>query len=103
MKTRIRYDRIAIALILLLIILWAFIFSIKAVFKMITKRGEEGFIAGTTNQITLYDENYHKSITIARGQKVKLKGKTSNNNKDYYKIKYDGKEYLIYLKQIQIL
>ena len=95
MKTRIRYDRIAIALILLLIILWAFIFSIKAVFKMITKRGEEGFIAGTTNQITLYDENYHESITITRGLKVKLKGKTSNNNKDYYKIKYDGKEYLI--------
>ena len=95
MKTRIRYDRIAIALVLLIIILWAFIFSIKSVIKMITKRGKEGFIAGTTNQITLYDENYKESISVTRGQKVKLKGKTSNNNKEYYKIKYDGKEYLI--------
>ena len=95
MKTRIRYDRIAIALVLLIIILWAFIFSIKSVIKMITKRGEEGFIAGTTNQITLYDENYKESISVTRGQKVKLKGKTSNNNKEYYKIKYDGKDYLI--------
>ena len=95
MKRKIRYDRIIIALVVLFIILFAFIFSIKSLFKIITKKGEEGYIAGINNQITIYDSNYKEVKTISRGQKVKLKGKVENENKSYYKIKYDNNEYLI--------
>ena len=95
MKRRIRYDRIAIAFVLLIIIILALVFSIKTTKKIITKKAEEGFIASSTNKVSLYDKNYKEIKSVSRGQKVKLKGKISNEKNNYYKIKYDGNEYLI--------
>ena len=95
MRRRIRYDRIVIALICLVAIVYALSFSIKTTTKIITKRGNEGFIAGTKSEITLFDLEYKEVSTIYRGQKVKLKGKFKNEDKEYYKIKYDSKEYYV--------
>lgn len=97
MNRRIRYDKITIAVVLLVIIILALIFSIKTTTKIISKRGKEGFISGSTNEIALYDIKYKEVSVIYRGQKVKLKGKITNpdNKKKYYRIKYDGKEYFV--------
>ena len=94
-KTRIRYDRIAIVLLVLIAMIWALIFSIKSALKIVTKRGEEGYLASQANKITIYDENFKESGTLIRGVKVKLKGTTTNKEKEYYKIKYEGNTYYV--------
>ena len=92
---RIRYDRIAIAIVCLIAIIFALSFSIKTTTDLIKKKGKEGYIAGNKNEVTLYDLEYKEVSTIYRGQKVKLLGKALNKDNKYYRIKYDGKDYYV--------
>lgn len=92
---RIRYDRIAIAIVCLIAIIFALSFSIKTTTEIIKKKGNEGYIAGNKNEIILYDLEYKEASTIYRGQKVKLTGKVFNKEQKYYRIKYDGKDYYV--------
>ena len=71
----------------------------KGVENLITDN--EMFVAANTLTVPLYDMNYNEVEKIKRGTKVIISGdKIVNNEKKYYKINYDKKDYYILVEDV---
>lgn len=86
-----------IILILTLLIIGITVLSITLLFKNKKVIYEDGYVAGNQNEIIVYNEDFKEQSKIIRGTKVIVKKKDilDDNNKKYYQIEIDEKDYLI--------
>jgi len=91
-KRKIKVFNVAIFACLVLGISFMCFTLIKGLFKATFSHQ---YLANNTSKVMLYDLEYNESLEVIRGEKVKKIEKISNENKDYYKIEYDKKEYLV--------
>ena len=97
-KRKIRVDRVIIFLLGVLVVSFLCFFLLTKLFKGVETlvRGGKMYVASTTSTVPLYNLEYQEDGTIIRGQEVKVDGdKLSNEDKEYYKIIVDKKEYYI--------
>ena len=71
--------------------------SITLLFKNKKVIYEDGYVAGNQNEIIVYNEDFKEQSKVIRGTKVIVKKKDilDDNNKKYYQIEIDEKDYLI--------
>lgn len=85
----------------ILILILVIYLIISFILKILNKKGfeeSEMYVASSSLSIEIYDENYEEAMTLARGTKIIVDTKTIivyNNKQEYYKMKYDNKEYYI--------
>lgn len=86
-----------IILILTLLIIGITVLSITLLFKNKKVIYEDGYVAGNQNEIIVYNEDFKEQSKVIRGTKVIVKKKDilDDNNKKYYQIEIDEKDYLI--------
>lgn len=86
-----------IILILTLLIMSIIVFSITLLFKNKKVIYEDGYIAGDQKEIIVYNEEFKEQSKVIRGTKVIVKNKDilDDNDKKYYRIEIDEKDYLI--------
>lgn len=86
-----------IILILTLLIIGITVLSITLLFKNKKVIYEDGYVAGNQNEIIVYNEDFKEQSKIIRGTKVIVKKKDilDDNDKKYYQIEIDEKDYLI--------
>ena len=105
-KKKLRIGRIIIALVLLGLFIFGLVKLTKGLFekaKEIVDKGETAYLCSLDYEVQLYDMNFKESTKMIRGTNVTLyekeveekdeEGKVLNK---YRKIKYDGKEYLLF-------
>ena len=68
---RIRYDRIALAVVVLFVVLFLFIGLVKKVAKVFKNDSSIGYVYADTNEVKLYDLNYKEKSKIIRGTELK--------------------------------
>ena len=64
---------------------------------------KNGFVASNLNEVILYNEEFKEVSKVIRGTKVIVKGEeiiNEENNKTFYKIEFNNKEYLILKEDI---
>ena len=71
-KVKLRYDRIAICLIVFIAIITLLIIGIIAIYSFFNPKMETRYLASNSNNIALYDKNKAKVSEIVRGTKVTL-------------------------------
>lgn len=86
-----------IILILTLLIIGITVLSITLLFKNKKVIYEDGYVAGNQNEIIVYNEDFKEQSKVIRGTKVIVKKKDilDDNDKKYYQIEIDEKDYLI--------
>lgn len=95
-KVRTKIVKIVLLLFLLIVIMLAGL-KINNNGGILNKKNDF-FVAGTTNVVKLYNENFEETGTIFRGTQVKVNLNeliNSETNIKYYKIDYNNQEYLI--------
>lgn len=97
-KIKIRYDRIAIFVLGVILVSFLCFTILSKVFN-VTKEILP-FVSKTTmylssdiSNVTLYDESFNEIITLPRGIEVTVKEKVVNNEKNYYETIYKKKNY----------
>lgn len=92
-KYKIKIGRLLIVLAVLLLLLWLVFKIVSLPFKLINK-SVNGYVAGNTSEIIIYDDTYKKVDTIKRGSEIKVIDKeiTDTENNKYYKM--DDKKYI---------
>ncbi len=92
-KVKIRYDRIIICIIVVSLILFVFVKGISLIVNMINPKMETMYLAGETNKIVLYDDEYVKQNEENRGKSILVYSETLDD--EYVKIKIDNKNYYV--------
>lgn len=102
MKRKVRIDRLMIFLLAVLITSAFCFWGLTKVFKTVKKiTGVDMFLAATTSEVPLYDENATEVKTLNRGTKVEVKGNpVSIQEKEYYKIQYDKIDYYVLVENV---
>ena len=97
-KVKLRYDRIAICLIVFIAIITLLIIGIIAIYSFFNPKMETRYLASNSNNIALYDKNKAKVSEIVRGTKVTLYLDTIEE--EYNKIKVDNKVFFVLKENI---
>ena len=102
-KTKIRYDRVIIfilGIILVSFLCFSMIVKVFDVAKDVIPQvlpfvSNKMYLASNEPNVILYDENYNQTITLPRGTEVKTKDKVNNNDKNYYELIYEKNNYYV--------
>lgn len=97
-KRKIRVDRVIIFLLGVVIVSFICFFLLTKLFKGVETiiSGGKKYVASTTATVPLYNLEYQEDGSIIRGSEVKADSdKVINEDKEYYKITYNKKDYYI--------
>mgnify|MGYP001625333740 CR=1 FL=1 len=95
---KIRWDRVIIFLIGVILVSFICFSLIKTLFVGVVEQftNDKKIVASTSLTVPLYDFDYNEIIQIKRGEEVTiLKDNIINNEQEYSQIKYDKNEYYI--------
>ena len=92
-KVKLRYDRIAICLVVFIAIITLLIKGIGATYSFFNPNMEARYLASNSNNIVLYDKNKTKVSEVVRGTKVDLYLDTGED--EYNKIKIDDEVFFV--------
>ena len=94
---KIRIGRVLIFLVAAILVSFACFTLIINLFKGVGNliTSDKMFVASSNLTVPLYDMNFNDVDKITRGTELIVSDKTTNNEKEYYKIKYNKKEYYI--------
>ena len=94
---KIKIGRVLIFLIAAILVSFACFTLIVNLFKGVGNliTSDKMFAASSTLTVPLYDVNFNEADKITRGTELIVSDKTVNNEKEYYKIKYNDNEYYI--------
>lgn len=97
-KRKIRVDRVVIFILGVVIVSFICFFLLTKLFKGVETiiSGGKKYVASTTATVPLYNLEYQEDGSIIRGSEVKADSdKVVNEDKEYYKITYNKKDYYI--------
>lgn len=97
-KRKIRVDRVIIFILGVVIVSFICFFLLIKLFKGVETiiSGGKKYVASTTATVPLYNLEYQEDGSIIRGSEVKADSdKVVNEDKEYYKITYNKKDYYI--------
>ena len=94
---KIKIGRVIIFLIAAILVSFACFTLIINIFKGVGNiiTSDKMFVASNSLSVPLYDINFNEVDKITRGTELIVSDKVSNNNIEYYKIKYNDNEYYI--------
>ena len=94
---KIRIGRVLIFLVAAILVSFACFILIINLFKGVGNliTSDKMFVASSNLTVPLYDMNFNEVDKITRGTELIVSDKTTNNEKEYYKIKYNDNEYYI--------
>ena len=95
---KIRWDRVIIFLIGVILVSFICFSLIKTLFVGVVEQftNDKKIVASTSLTVPLYDFDYNEAAKVKRGEKVTiLKDNIINNEQEYSQIKYDKNEYYI--------
>lgn len=95
---KIRWDRVIIFLIGVILVSFICFSLIKTLFVGVVEQftNDKKIVASTSLTVPLYDLDYNEATKIKRGEKVTiLKDNIINNEQEYSQVKYDKNEYYI--------
>lgn len=95
---KVNKGRVAIFILGVLLVSFILFLLIKGMNKVVNKTYK--YLANNENEITLYTLDYNEDLKLIRGTKVEIIESITNENKDYYKIKYEDKEYLVFSENL---
>lgn len=92
-KVKLRYDRIAICIIALIVLLFVIVKGISGIINLINPQIEKMYLASSSNNIDIYDKNKNKVKTVVRGSTVSVYKKTLEN--EYVKIEINDDVFFV--------
>ena len=94
---KVRIDRVIIFLVAAIITSFVCFTLIVNLFKGVSNliTSDKMFVSSSSLTVPLYDMNYNEIDKITRGIELIVSDKVTNNEKEYYKIKYNDNEYFI--------
>ena len=94
---KIRIGRVLIFLVAAILVSFACFTLIINLFKGVGNliTSDKMFVASSNLTVPLYDMNFNEVDKITRGAELIVSDKTTNNEQEYYKIKYSDNEYYI--------
>lgn len=94
---KIRIGRVLIFLVAAILVSFACFTLIINLFKSVGNliTSDKMFVASSNLTVPLYDMNFNEVDKITRGTELIVSDKTTNNEQEYYKIKYSDNEYYI--------
>ena len=94
---KIRIGRVLIFLVAAILVSFACFTLIINLFKGVGNliTSDKMFVASSNLTVPLYDMNFNEVDKITRGTELIVSDKTTNNEQEYYKIKYSDNEYYI--------
>ena len=98
-KVKLRYDRIFICVVALIIIALLMIKGISSLYSLVNPKTEYAYLASSFSKVELYDKDKNKVSEVLRGTKAIVY--TENIIDDFIKIKLDNDNY--YVKQSSIV
>ena len=102
-KVKVRYGRIIVFIVAVLIVSVFCFFLVKGLFKGVQNivTNDVMYASSSELSIPLYDMSYNEVGQLKRGIKVTvLKDKIINNELEYYKINYEKKDYYVLSKDL---
>lgn len=98
-KRKVNKGRVLIFILGVLIVSFIIFLLLKGINKVVIKQNYK-YLANNQSEITLYTLDYNETLQIARGTKVEIIESITNENKEYYKIKYNNTEYLVFKENV---
>ena len=98
-KRKVNKTRVLIFILGVLIVSFIIFLLLKGINKVVIKQNYK-YLANNQSEITLYTLDYNETLQIARGTKVEIIESITNENKEYYKIKYNNTEYLVFKENV---
>lgn len=98
-KRKVNKARVLIFILGVLIVSFIIFLLLKGINKVVIKQNYKN-LANNQSEITLYTLDYNETLQIARGTKVEIIESITNENKEYYKIKYNNTEYLVFKENV---
>lgn len=98
-KRKVNKARVLIFILGVLIVSFIIFLLLKGINKVVIKQNYR-YLANNQSEITLYTLDYNETLQIARGTKVEIIESITNENKEYYKIKYNNTEYLVFKENV---
>lgn len=98
-KRKVNNARVLIFILGVLIVSFIIFLLLKGINKVVIKQNYK-YLANNQSEITLYTLDYNETLQIARGTKVEIIESITNENKEYYKIKYNNTEYLVFKENV---
>ena len=98
-KRKVNKARVLIFILGVLIVSFIIFLLLKGINKVVIKQNYK-YLANNQSEITLYTLDYNETLQIARGTKVEIIESITNENKEYYKIKYNNTEYLVFKENV---
>lgn len=92
-KVKLRYDRIAICLVALILLIWGIVAGIKAIYKSLNPELLTMYLASENNMVTLYNKDQTEKFNKPRGTEVVVYKDTLEDN--YVKIKVENEKYYV--------
>lgn len=95
---KLNIKKVILGIVLLILVVYLIVNLILKVFNKKTYGETDMFVSSSTTTSPIYDSDYNETMTLPRGTKVRVNTKTVivyNNNQEFYKMKYDNKEYFI--------
>lgn len=94
--------KILLFLIFVFLILLGLYFY-KIIFLDGTLTYDNGYLTSSSYEVTLYDMEYKEVTSLVRGTKISYQSnKIEHQDKEYYLIKYDNKEYYVWCSNVTI-
>lgn len=92
-KRKLKIGRIMVALLIVVMLILGISYLLNG--KGISIIYQTKYLGSTASNVDLYDEEFNKVFSLARGSKVKVNDKKEITNEDntYLLVKYDNKEY----------
>lgn len=97
-KVKLRYDRIIIFLVIILVVIVALSFGIKAIFNALNPETQNMYLASTESKIILYDETQNKVAEKIRGTEIIVYSNTLED--ELVKIKIDKDLYYVFKENL---
>lgn len=98
-KRKVNKGRVLIFILGVLIVSFIIFLLLKGINKVVIKQNYK-YLANNQSEITLYTLDYNETLQIARGTKVEIIESITNENQEYYKIKYNNTEYLVFKENV---
>lgn len=98
-KRKVNKARVLIFILGVFIVSFIIFLLLKGINKVVIKQNYK-YLANNQSEITLYTLDYNETLQIARGTKVEIIESITNENKEYYKIKYNNTEYLVFKENV---
>lgn len=92
-RIKLRYDRIFICVIALIVIILLLVKGINFAFKKINPKTENAYLASSISKVELYDQDKNKVSEVLRGTKALVY--VDNIIDDFVKIKIDNNSYYV--------